>query len=117
MIKADYTHHTSPTHFTKKVAGVEKPVKVDLIGGQYVGTEPTIRISELGISALRGIDLAFEVAREGYDILKAKFATLKSVGPSWAAQVAQEQGEDFEHSQRSAYEYARALVDAIERTG
>ncbi|MGA2061780.1 MAG: hypothetical protein ABSG67_14940 [Thermoguttaceae bacterium] len=57
------------------------------------------------------------LAREGYEILKAKFATLNSIGPSWAARVAQEQGEDFEQSQRSAFEYARALFKAVEKDG
>jgi predicted nucleotidyltransferase len=34
--------------------------------------------------------LPIGLAREGYEILKAKFATLGSVGPSWAAKVAEE---------------------------
>ena len=37
MLTANYSHHTSPTHFTKTVAGVEEPVKVDLVAGQYEG--------------------------------------------------------------------------------
>jgi predicted nucleotidyltransferase len=55
------------------------------------------------------------LAREGYEILKAKFATLESVGPSWAARVAAEQGEDFGQSQRAAFEYAQALFQAAEK--
>jgi hypothetical protein len=192
MHEAGYSHHTSPTHFTKKVAGLDTPVRVDLIGGQYEGGAKvrTIQVNTLELNTLRGLDLAFEVARdievcgtmpdgvqntvrarivgpegfilikafalderrkekdaydihfvlrshqpdvealaglvrpllsnglaqEGYAILKAKFATLESVGPSWAATVAQEQGEDFAQSQRSAFEYAQALFDATERT-
>ncbi len=55
------------------------------------------------------------LAREGYKILKAKFAALGSVGPSRAAKVAEEQGEDFEQSQRAAFEYAQALFEATEK--
>ena len=56
------------------------------------------------------------LARLGFDVLRTKFATLQSVGPSWAAQVAEEQGEDYEQAQRSAYEYAQALFDAVDRS-
>ncbi len=191
MHEAGYSHHTSPTHFTKKVAGVDAPVKVDLVGGQYEGgvKAGTIQVGALGLNTLRGLDLAFEVAhdievcgtmpdkaqntvrarivgpegfilikafalderrkekdaydihfvlrnhqpdvealaglvrpllanglaQEGYAILKAKFATLESVGPTWAATVAQEQGEDFAQTQRSAFEYAQALFDAVDK--
>ncbi|MGA2258681.1 MAG: hypothetical protein ABSG53_28780, partial [Thermoguttaceae bacterium] len=52
------------------------------------------------------------LAREGYNILKAKFATLESVGPSWAAKVAQEQGENYEQWRRSAFAYAQTLFGA-----
>jgi hypothetical protein len=193
MVEAGYEHHASPTRFTKAVAGVKEPVKVDLIGGQYVAGEKTqtIQVNELGLNTLRGLDLAFDVcqdikisgmmpdgsqntvkarivlpegyilikafalderkkekdaydihftllhyrpnieslgdrirallsnglAREGYDILKTKFALLTSVGPSWAAKIAQEQGEDFGQSQRSAFEYAQALFRAVEKNG
>jgi len=65
MIEAGYEHHASPTRFTKTVAGVKEPVKVDLIGGQYVAGEKTqtIQVNELGLNTLRGIDLAFEVCQ------------------------------------------------------
>ena len=191
MLDAGYSHQTSPTHFLKNVEGVKRPVKVDLISGQYQGGKKagSIQVNELQLNTLRGLDLAFEVCqqieiagdmpdgtqntvrarivqpgafilikafalgerlnekdaydidfvmrnyqpdveslaervrsllsnglgREGYAILKAKFASLDSVGPSWAAKVAEEQGEDFEQSQRSAFEYARALFDATDR--
>lgn len=193
MLKANYSHHTSPTHFTKSVPGVAEPVKVDLVAGQYEGARRsrTIQVNELELNTLRGLDLAFEfwqeieisgdmpngihntvrarmvrpegyilikafaldertnskdtydidfvlrhfppniealadrvrpllpngLAREGYTILKAKFATLGSVGPSWAAEVATEQGEDFEQSRRAAFEYAQALFEATETGG
>jgi hypothetical protein len=58
--------------------------------------------------------LSSGLAREAYETLKAKFASVESVGPSWAAEVAQGQGEDFEQSQRGAYEYAQALFHATE---
>lgn len=176
MIKAGYSHHLSPTRFTKQVPGVEEPVKVDLVGGQYGGgaKAQTIQVDELQLNTLRGLDLAFEacreieisgirpdgsrdrvrgrivlpeayilikafaldermktkdaydihfilrnyppdvqslaarvqpllsnrLAQEGYGILKTKFATLESVGPSWAAQVAAERGENYQQWQR-----------------
>lgn len=191
MVEAGHEHHMSPTRFTKTVAGVKEPVKVDLIGGQYVDGEKTqtIQVNELAVNTLRGLDLAFDVcqeleisgtmpdgsqntvrarivspegyilikafaleerkkekdaydihftlrhyrpsieslanrvrallsnglAREGYEILKTKFASLTSVGPSWAARVAQQQGEDFEQSQRSAFEYVQALFESVEK--
>ncbi len=191
MIEAGYSHHLSPTRFTKQVAGVQEPVKVDLVGGQYGGgaKTQTIQVDELELNTLRGLDLAFEacreievsgimpdgshntvrgrivlpeayilikafalderqkkkdaydihfilrnhlpdvqsladrvqpllsrgLAREGYDILKTKFATLESVGPSWAAEIAAKQhGENYEQKQREAFEYAQALFTATE---
>jgi hypothetical protein len=193
MVQAGYEHHASPTRFTKLVAGVKEPVKVDLVGGQYVAGEKTqtIQVNELGLNTLRGLDLAFDVcqdieisgtmpdgsqntvrakivmpegyilikafaldermkekdaydihftwihyrpniesladrvrtllagglAREGYEILKTKFAQLTAVGPTWAAKVAQEQGGDFAQAQRSAFEYAQALFAAVEKGG
>jgi len=66
MIKANYSHHTSPTHFTKSVPGVKDPVKVDLVAGQYedTGKSRTMRVNELELNALRGLDLAFELWQE-----------------------------------------------------
>ncbi len=66
MHEAGYSHHTSPTHFTKKVAGVDAPVKVDMIGGQYQGGAKAraIQVNALELNTLRGLDLAFEVSRE-----------------------------------------------------
>jgi len=189
MNRADYAHHTSPTRFTKRMPGLEDPVKVDVVGAQYEGGEraPTITVNALELNTLRGLDLAFELSREieisgmtpdgtqntvqarivrpeayilikafalaerqrekdaydidfvlrhhqpnvealahqlrplltnglaeeGYAILKTKFATLESVGPTWAARVAQDQGNDFEQSQRAAFEYAQALFNTI----
>jgi len=53
------------------------------------------------------------LAAEGFEILQRKFERLESVGPTWAAQVSQEQGEVFEQSQRAAFEYARVLFDEV----
>jgi hypothetical protein len=190
MMAAGYSHHASPTRFTKPVAGVEEPVKVDLIGGQYEGGDKvkSIQVNELELNTLRGLDLAFEastlievsgimpdgsqntvrarivlpeayilikafalderqkekdaydihfvlrnyppeievlaarvrpllsksLAREGYGILKTKFAKLDSVGPVWAASVAAQHGENYEQWQRSAFEFAQALFAATE---
>jgi len=59
----NYTHKTSPTRFYRNVPGATEPVKVDLISGEYAGDEKAaaIRVDELSLNALRGIDLAFEV--------------------------------------------------------
>ena len=66
MVQAGYEHHASPTRFTKLVAGVKEPVKVDLVGGQYVAGEKTrtIQVNELGLNTLRGLDLAFDVCQD-----------------------------------------------------
>lgn len=62
LLKAGYSHHTPPTHFTKQIIGASDPVKVDLISGQYIqgGKSASIVVNELQISSVRGIDLAFE---------------------------------------------------------
>ena len=54
------------------------------------------------------------LAQEGYGILKAKSATLESVGPSWTAQEAADRGENFEQRQRASFEYAQAQFTATE---
>lgn len=190
LASADYSHHISPTHFTKRIPGLEDPVKVDVVGGEYEGGQKasSITVNALELNTLRGLDLAFEasqeitvsgvmpdgtrntvrarivrpegyilikafalderqrekdaydihfvlrhhqpniedlahrlwallstgLAKDGYAILKTKFGTLDSAGPVWAARVAQQQGEDFEQMQRSAFEYAQALFDVVE---
>ncbi len=65
---------------------------------------------------------------EAYTILKAKFATIDSVGPVWAAKVIDEQGIrfdnelgtgtgtfDYEQARRTAFEFAQDLFRAIDR--
>ncbi len=52
---------------------------------------------------------------EAYQILTEKFATLESVGPSWAAQIAEESGLDREQAQQAAFQDAKDLFDEISR--
>jgi len=54
------------------------------------------------------------LAKEGYETLKGKFASLDSVGPCWAAAVAETQGADDAQAQRAAFEYAQALFRATD---
>ena len=66
------------------------------------------------------------LGNEAYNILNAKFATIDSVGPEWAARVIEEQGIrfdkepgtgtgalDYEQARRTAFEYAQDLFRAI----
>ncbi|MBI1830511.1 MAG: nucleotidyl transferase AbiEii/AbiGii toxin family protein [Planctomycetes bacterium] len=41
---------------------------------------------------------------DAMQVLRSKFAAIDRVGPQWAAQVASEQGEDFEQVARDAFE-------------
>ena len=62
LVDAGYSHQTSPTRFLKHVEGSDRPVKVDLVSGQYRDGEKArmVRVGELQLNTLRGIDLAFE---------------------------------------------------------
>ena len=62
LTDAGYSHHSSPTRFTKPILGTRRFVKVDLICGQYQSAEKagSMQLGELQIGTLRGIDLAFE---------------------------------------------------------
>jgi hypothetical protein len=55
---------------------------------------------------------------EGIAILREKFVRLDSIGPVWAAQVAEEAttgtGFDLEMEQRRAYEVVNALLREID---
>lgn len=53
------------------------------------------------------------LALEAIQILRDKFATVDSVGPVWAAQVAEENGADQELSQREAFELMQDFLAAI----
>ncbi len=185
----NYTHSTNPTRFYRQVAGIDDPVKVDLISGEYLesGKAQSVRINELALSSLRGIDLAFEnceeitlegampggahnrmrarivrpeafvlikafalaergkakdaydvafvlhhyqpsiarlaeklaplvahgLGREAYAILEEKFATFESVGPTWAAEVAAENGEDTPQARQAAFQDAAELFARV----
>jgi hypothetical protein len=194
MRDAGYSHHTTPTRFSKKVAGASEPVKVDLISGEYSQGEKSIsvQVNELQINSVRGIDLAFAgcdemeitgrtpdgsvnavrarvvrpevfvlikafaldermkekdaydiafvlhhfeptlatlaermqphvvtgLGREAFEILRAKFAAIDSVGPVGAAQAVPGTKHDIEQLQRAAYEDAQELfhwVDSLNR--
>jgi len=77
--------------------------------------ELAISQTAIGVNAYETI--LNRMVQAGYEILKAKFAALTAVGPTWAAKVAQEQGEDFAQVQRSAFEYAQALFATVEKDG
>ncbi len=49
------------------------------------------------------------LVRESLGKISAKFQTIESIGPVWAAQVVQASGGDYEFTQRDAFERARAL--------
>ncbi len=53
---------------------------------------------------------------EAYQILRDKFATLESVGPSWAARVAEDNGQDRIQTQQAAFQDAQDLFDEVERS-
>ena len=53
--------------------------------------------------------------RKAVEILREKFATLKSVGPQWASDVAAGQGEDRETVSRDAYERFRIFLGELEK--
>ncbi len=53
------------------------------------------------------------LVQEGLTVLHEKFRTIDSVGPTWAAQVAEENGADRELAQRDAFELMQDLLDAI----
>ncbi len=57
--------------------------------------------------------VANATVRRALETIRDKFATLDSVGPVWAAQVAQTAGEDYEQVRRDAYERAAALITGI----
>ena len=52
---------------------------------------------------------------EAYQILTEKFAKLDSVGPLWAARVAEENGQDRDQAQQSAFQDAQELFDEFRR--
>lgn len=61
--------------------------------------------------------IADGLGREAYQILTEKFATLESVGPSWAGKVAEENGDDYEQAQRAAFQDAQDLFTELRHGG
>lgn len=62
-----YSLNTPPTHFIRQLPDNKTEVKVDLISGEYVNDDDKqrlVRVNELQLNTLRGIDLAFEHSRE-----------------------------------------------------
>lgn len=53
------------------------------------------------------------LVREGVTILQDKFGAIDSVGPMWAAQVAEENGADRQIAQREAFELMKDFLAAI----
>ncbi len=64
LTQIGYTMQESPTRFFKHLPGLANPVKIDLITGLYVSQQRrnSILVDEICISALRGIDLAFQAS-------------------------------------------------------
>ena len=54
------------------------------------------------------------LGREAYEILRAKFAAVDSVGPVWAARAVPGTGHDIEQLQRAAYEDAQELFQLVD---
>jgi len=54
------------------------------------------------------------LAEEGVRILSKKFAQLDSIGPVHVAEVLGQQGNDVAQSQQAAYQYVRAMLQAVE---
>ena len=50
---------------------------------------------------------------EGLGKIRAKFAVIDAIGPTWAAQFVDADGEEFEIMQRDAFERVSALLDAL----
>jgi hypothetical protein len=59
--------------------------------------------------------IADGLGAEGYRILTEKFAKLESIGPSWAAKVGAENGQDLEHAQQAAFQDAQDLFEDVQR--
>jgi hypothetical protein len=55
------------------------------------------------------------LAVEAYQILRDKFDSLDSAGPSWAGDVAEENGEDREQVRQATFQDAQDLIDEVER--
>ncbi len=54
------------------------------------------------------------LGQKGYEILKAKYALISSVGPAWAAQMVPGTGHDEDLLKRSAFEDAQELFRRVD---
>ena len=61
-----------------------------------------------------GWKLENKLVVEAIAILREKFGRLDSVGPVWAAKIAEEAGGTFDIEQRRAYELVNALLRAMD---
>lgn len=50
---------------------------------------------------------------EGLGKIRAKFASMDSIGPVWSAQFVEAEGEEFEIVRRDAFERVQTLLDAL----
>jgi hypothetical protein len=75
--------------------------------------QPSLDMLAEKLSAL----LQYPLAREGYEILQAKFAGIDSVGPVWAARVYQNQGQDYDRACRAVFEDAQELFRKANYSG
>lgn len=71
--------------------------------------QPTLAVFADNLAPL----VADGLGLEAYEILKQKFATLESIGPSWAARVAEDNGEDREQAQQAAFQDAQDLFEHL----
>jgi len=53
------------------------------------------------------------LVKEGLAKIRAKFESVDAIGPVWAAEFIEAQGEDFEIARRDAFERVQALLDAL----
>jgi len=60
--------------------------------------------------------IADGLGAEAYEILMEKFAKLESVGPSWAAKVSEENGQNLEQAQQAAFQDARDLFKEVRQS-
>ncbi|MBL8813375.1 MAG: nucleotidyl transferase AbiEii/AbiGii toxin family protein [Planctomycetaceae bacterium] len=79
---------------------------VYFVASQYPGGPQRLGIR---IAAMRPNGLV----EEAIQILQAKFAQLRSIGPVHVAEVLSERGADAAQSQQAAYQYLTAMLQAI----
>ncbi len=60
--------------------------------------------------------LGHPIVDEAISILREKFESIDRVGPQWSAQVAHDNGDDFERVARDAFERMRVFLAALSST-